>query len=145
MNRFTEKDDYMRTLKDVADQAERFHRASLGKLSAGENAQAWREFSALADEALRSGRLWDPDCVRALAAVLLGVVAEQREIERVERGLADAGNDKAKLRNVTSVIRGLSTLAAVDAKAVEFEEDPEGARRVAGYLNFDAQPRRTEL
>jgi hypothetical protein len=145
---FNGPNDYLRALAGVADQAERFHRAALGKLSAEENAAAWREFSELAVRALRTCRLWDPEYVQALAPVFLAAIAEQREIERVERELAEAGEDKAEIRKVTSVIRGLTTLAAADAKAEEFEEDPEGARRVAGYLDFDAQPtaeRRSDL
>jgi hypothetical protein len=77
---------------------------------------------------------------KTLAPAFLAIVAEQREIGRVEREIAEAGNDKAKTRKVSSTIAGLSTLAAACAKAKEFEEDPEGARRVAGYLDFDAQP-----
>jgi hypothetical protein len=139
MERFDKTNDYMRALSLLSERAERFHRASLGKLSADENAAAWREFSDLAVQAMSTGRLWDPDYVQTLAPVFLAVVAEQREIGRVEKDLAGAGDDKAKIKGVTSSIMALTSIAAVDAKAEEFEEDPEGARRVAGYLNFDAQ------
>jgi hypothetical protein len=144
MERFDETNDYIRALSLIPDRTERFLRASRGKLSAEENEAAWREFSELTVEALRSGRLWDPDYVKTLAPAFLAIVAEQREIERAEREIAEAGDDKARLRKISSTIAGLSTLAAACAKAVEFEEDPEGARRVAGYLNFDAQPTSAE-
>jgi hypothetical protein len=140
MKRLDQTTNYLSALSLISEEAQRFHRASLGKLSAEETAAAWREFSDLAVYAMRTGRLWDPDYVQALAPVFLAMVAEQGEIRRVERDLAEAGDDKSKIRKVTSVIMGLSTLAAVDVKVEEFEEDRDGARRVAGYLNFDAQP-----
>jgi hypothetical protein len=140
MERFDEINDYAHALGLIHERAERFHRAALGKLSAEEPAAAWREFSDLALQALRKGRLWDPEYVWVLAPVFLAMAAEQGEIRRVEKELAEAGDDKAKIRKVTSVIMSLSSLAAVDAKAEKFEEDRDGARRVAGYLTFDAQP-----
>lgn len=140
MERFDETNDYIRALDLISERAERFHRAALGKLSAEENAAAWREFSELVAQALRTGRLWDPDYVETLAPVFLAMVAEQSEIERVEREITAAGDDQAKIRKVTSAVMGLSTLAAVGRRADEFEDDPEGARRVAGYLDFATQP-----
>jgi hypothetical protein len=140
MERFNETNDYIRALSLISERAERFRRASLGKLSAEENAASWREFSDLAVQVMRTGRLWDPDYVEALAPVFLAIAAEQGEIGRIEQELDEAGDDKAKIRKVRSSIMCLSTLAAVDAKAKEFEEDRDGARRVAGYLTFDAQP-----
>ena len=145
MERFDETNDYIRALSLISERAERFHRAARGLLSAEENAAAWREFSELTAQVMRTGRLWDPDYVQALAPVFLAMVAEQGEIRRIEKDLAEAVDDKAKTRKVTSVIMGLSTLAAVDAKAEEFEEDRDGARRVAGYLTCDAQPSLAEL
>jgi hypothetical protein len=142
MKRFDQTTDYLSALSLISEQAERFHRAARGLLSAEENAAAWREFSELAEQVMLRGRLWDPEYVQALAPVFLAIAAEQGEIGRTEKKLAEAGDNKAKIRKVTSVIMGLSSLAAVATKAEEFEEDPEGARRVAGYLNFDAQPTR---
>lgn len=143
---------YEEALRQIPAETRRFKDAVSGELLACETGIAWEDFSALADRAIRTGRLWDLWLVPYLTPIFLAVVAEQDEIERVKRAFDCLDHDDAESpRKITSPCLGMASLAVADASIGVLVDHPaspadewEHARRLARYLNFDAQPSKIE-
>jgi hypothetical protein len=131
---------YFQALERIPEQKLRFHRASLGEGTREAQEAAWREFSVLAQRAFRTGRLWSPLMVYGLAPLLLAIVAEQDELERVVEAFHAAGDNKDLSAQITSELSHIPTLVVADSLAAALEADRNEGRFLAGYLSDEAQP-----
>jgi hypothetical protein len=119
-----------------------FHKAASGQLGKRETIKAWRDYSELCRRVFESGRLWDADHVALLAAGLLMIDDEQREIERAQLALNAVGESEELAARITSPLISTPPLRIADALIGALDlpkSDREDGRRLAGYLTPDVQ------
>jgi hypothetical protein len=134
---------YAEDMKTWGARALHFNHAVSGKLGKRETIKAWRDYSELCRRVFESGRLWDSDHVALLAAGLLAIDDEQRELARVQLAFDVAGKSEELAARITSPLASTPPLRVADAliNALDLpkKSDREDGRRLAGYLTPDVQ------
>lgn len=131
---------YAEAVKGIPAERERFVRATKGESSAEDTLEAWLDFGTLCARVFRSGRLWEPETVAALAGPLLYAAADLDEVERIVAAYDAAGDYKQLVARITSPFASTPTLEHVVKLTRALDADEEMGRRLAGYLPAKHQP-----
>ena len=93
---------YLEAIGRIPQERDRFVKAFLGELPAGESQAARREFSALLNHALRQSAIFQAEYIWALAPILLLILADRQDEDRKKAAFDVAGNDQELIALIIS-------------------------------------------